>query len=67
MCVEIEEKPPAVSPSAVSVSFFDHTSGWVMRNDCLPFAENFEVLHGRKSRVPAFMAAAKVSAALHPR
>ncbi len=30
------------------------------RHDCLPFAENFEVLHSRKQRVPSFIAAAKV-------
>jgi hypothetical protein len=39
--------------------FVARRSGWVLRSDCLPFAENFEVLHSRKSRVPSFVAAAK--------
>jgi hypothetical protein len=43
----------------VSVVFFDSTSGWVPRADCLPFAENFEALHSRK-KLPAFVNAAKV-------
>ncbi len=43
----------------MSVVFFDDTSGWVPRADCLPFAENFEVLHSRK-KMPAFVKAAKV-------
>jgi len=56
---EASDRPQAVAAGAVSVIFFDNTSGWVLRSDCLPFAENFEVLHSRKSRVPSFVAAAK--------
>ncbi len=48
-----------VASGSVSVSFFDNTSGWVLRSDCLPFAENYETLHSRK-KVPAFIQAAKV-------
>lgn len=50
------DKP--VLSSAVSVAFFDDTSGWLQRADCIPFAENFSVLQGRK-KSPAFTKAAK--------
>ena len=53
--------PGADRPSVTSVcvEFFDKTSGWVQRADCLPFKENFDVLHNSK-KVPAFLKASRV-------
>lgn len=52
----ISEKPSA---TAVCVEFFDNTSGWVLRNDCLPFEEHFDSLY-RSKRVAAFAKATRV-------
>jgi hypothetical protein len=43
----------------VCVEFFDNTSGWVLRNDCLPFEEHFDSLY-RSKRVAAFAKATRV-------
>ena len=61
----ISEKPSA---TAVCVEFFDNTSGWVLRNECLPFEEHFDALQ-RSKRVAAFAKATRVrmhSRALRP-
>jgi hypothetical protein len=54
------ERPANLAKGTVAVSFFDNTSGWLPRHGCLPFVENFEALHSRKAKLPAFLAASRV-------
>ena len=56
------ERPANLAKGTVAVSFFDNTSGWLPRHGCLPFVENFEALHSRKAKLPAFLAASRVCA-----
>jgi len=57
----ISEKPSA---TAVCVQFYDDTSGWVLRNECLPFEEHFDAMQRSKS-VFAFAKATKVRSSAH--
>lgn len=54
------EKPVHLASNAVAINFFDNTSGWLPRHDCLPFVENFAALHSRKAKLPTFLAASRV-------